>query len=125
MADYEKFAELKLFRDATNFYPPAGVRGALLPLIIKAIQDEQLEQPEIKTAFMEWIAHGFKSDNLSWLREWAPAVKRGEKPWERKSNGNGHKPVEREYIASNERSRRRTRGRGRGAASPASSAHRR
>lgn len=75
---YDRVPELKLYHEVTRRIP-----GALqLTEIVRAVREGQLEKKSLTEAFRHWIIRDYNPGNLAWLIEWAPAVQRGEKPWE-------------------------------------------
>jgi hypothetical protein len=82
--DYQRVPELKLFAKVTGGrYPP----HALLGEVVQTIRTGCLSEKDLSTAYRKWVWKGFKTENLGWLSDWAPAVKKGEQPWEFKRPG--------------------------------------
>jgi hypothetical protein len=60
-----KVPELRLFRDATGFFP-----GRLLyEMVYVAIHDKRISGEQLKTAYSAWLARGYNAKSLDWL-EW-------------------------------------------------------
>lgn len=83
VSEAQKLPTLKLYTDATNFFPGSVV----WEYVHTTIQVHKLTFEKLHAAAVEWAARGYKSENVKGILEWAVNGI---------PNGNGSKPVQAE-----------------------------